>query len=200
MWVPNYELALRADKFTARRQETLRRLIGTSSFNQSIAPRLSRTLDVELSSHVLDTDDDGMERDPSTLAALRAQAAATPTVNVYSDLTLQMFANAEPLRLHPTRDHARSRSTEWLRGCCSFMVQPRCIGLASAATVLLCPGLPGVHSDCLYRLLRRIPALERLTLECAPSAAQRPVAAGVAGVEVGDRPYRVAAPSSTQHR
>ena len=140
--------ALLVDRFTARRRETMRRLVGADVFDRLIAPHLSSTSCVRLA-HTIDGE--------------------SGTADVFPDLTSRVFANSELQRLRWSYNGTQLEGTDWLRGCYSFLLLPPCIRLTTAASVTMryVSGTPYYYLNCLYRLLHRLPAVERLTLEGA---------------------------------
>ena len=139
------QLALRVDRFTERRQETVRRLIGEDLFHRLILPNMTAVCQVSLSVPVFAVDERGV-------------AHRTDTAEVYPDLETVWFNPELPALLRPVN---------WAYGCYSFLLLPSYIRLAPAVATTPAPRLcqPDVQRDCLHRLLQRLPAVQELTVE-----------------------------------
>jgi len=150
--------ALRVDRFTARRQETLRRLMGAAAFEHSVALRMAHISTVSLGQRrVFVVDGSDVARDED-----RAYSA-----DVYADLDKIAFKelNTAALTLH--QRHPTHASALWLHGGYTHLLLPDCIRLATAAAVTPSSDVGAERLDCLHRLLGRLPAVESLTLERA---------------------------------
>jgi len=142
----------RVDRFTARRQEIFRRLVGAEVFDRVIVPRLLRQQTVQLS-HKHDRHYDlGVEWDEDGAA----------TVTVYPDFREDVLADPALQSVHPSG----AKHRWWLNEYHSAVLLPDYIRRTPATAFIQAdfrPGQPPVWN--IERTLQHLPAVERLTLE-----------------------------------
>ena len=141
-------LALRVDRFTARRQEIVRRLIGAEAYWNYVASHMAELQEMTVPyMRVFIMDESGV-------------AHVKNTAEVYVRLTRSLFVFLLTTLLQPPRAHVQDVSLSF--GCYSFVLLPSCVSLAPTAIVIPAPGESQV--GCFHRLLRRLPAVKELTL------------------------------------
>ena len=147
-FVPRYESwpvaekhILLCERFTARRQETLRRLLEHDTYNRLVA-RLTAYTQYERFSYSRDKDAHyRVERDRG--GQVWADACLDFTVRSLAIDELQLLGL-----------YTRRREAEWLYCCFSYLLLPRCIAPAPAAHILLTERYYQSNLYALYRLLQ----------------------------------------------
>ena len=140
---------LRVDRFTARRQETLRRLIGSDAFDRLIAPRLLTIHSVSQQPELVFV----VDSSGTTL-----EESMTRAVDVYTQLGRRLFED-EMSYLLPISTILMD--VHWVHRCHSFLLLPDCTQLTTTATVIATFSL----QYSLPRLLTRLPAVQSLKFE-----------------------------------